>query len=217
MSGDTLLSPEEWERVGTGRQLEFFATDPEIQRFLHEGLPADPELYALVSVKYDVSDTRLEHYSVTQLDGFVAAVHQGSRDFWIVEAHCRPGVEAWLNDEQENRLAFLTVNGFCLIQPCAVFEKRLDSARIAVIDKARNGIGKVIHHTKRRQIYVSLAKHIRRNLLYTAIKVDVDGTQEESAEPLITAGVASEIQAGIPYTMALGVKSRGHSRHRFQT
>lgn len=192
-----LYDPNEWRRVG-GRDLQFFATDDELQAYLHDLAPEfgpyDTLGEDLVENPTGPRPYRREFF-VAPIDEHFEKLRLGRRipmNIFIRPTALVPvlpvreiGMEAWC-----------VVNGLILLQHGLTREGKREASRIAISDKIVNEAGERVELKPQRGIFESLRKWIKKDLAYASILVSRDGHEEESTLQSMTAAAAQLAREG---------------------
>lgn len=198
-----LYQPPEWSRSGRGRELQFFATDAEVEEWLGH-LSDDYAPYsAWVSRLVRRNGTYQRTLSCFPLDEWLRAHKDGGQDvpsladqFFLHAAAVMPALPT---DEAVARHAneWASLNGLVLVQHGATRAGRQLASRVAVTDRIKNrSSGKVVSLKDRTVVFDALCKMIETELRFTSIQVFRDGHEEEDASQLMTAEAADLAAAG---------------------
>lgn len=196
MSAPQLYNPAEWSRSGRGRELQFFAADSDMYKWLN----ALPEQYAPYTIQGSRltkhSDNKYRHvsfcYQLSEWGGEMGTPIGSSvlDEFFLHSAMLMPQLP--LEDgviERANDWAPL--NGLTLIQHGAKRSGLQLESRIATVTKIQNRrTGKKVALQDRNAIFDVLHKMIKKELCFSSIQVFKDGHEEESSLQMMTADAA---------------------------
>lgn len=201
------LDTSTWHRAGRGSELQFYATDEEVQRYLLEGLPGEHGGYALVGADKVLDDgayvDRPFEYPITELAACMSGGDGYRTNLWIWPRALVPALR--LSDEARvDRMCSLA--GLILLQHGFVHKGERDASCIGIVDRVRHvDTGEVVRHVAQRRVYDALASRIRRDLCYSTVRTFPDGRRyEETRQPLMTAGAAALSHAGTRFTRQPG-------------
>jgi hypothetical protein len=190
-----LVSPREWRRVGRGHELQFFATDEEVQSYLQSALPVQHGPYILVGVDRLPSDVRELQSREYSIDRLAQCAEMGPHQLWIWPR----GVLAALGPfELAVSEAALALSGLVLLQHGFSRHGKREASRIAVVDKIQSvATGEVIRHDAALQIFGALKAAVKRDLAFASIQTFVDGHEEEDSKlQLMTRAAADKSLSG---------------------
>jgi hypothetical protein len=195
-----------WDRVG-GRELQFFATDAEVERWLTQELPEQYSPYHLVGSDL-VEDGPIYVQRPFQCEfGEMLECRHGSglerHNFWIWSELLTPSLPLRQGDPI---VALCSYSGLVLLQHGFVHHGRRDVSRISMVDKVRHlETGEVLQHEGYFDIYKTLRKKIKKALCYATIWSFADGSERESDRgALWTEGTVQEYEAGVPFVARPG-------------
>jgi hypothetical protein len=159
--------PKDWQRYGRGQELQFYATDEEVARYLTE-LPSEFGPYRTVVSRLVVEGGRSRQEFEIGSGPSVASTIVGSSqlaDQWLHGAAVAPALPKTLS------IDWCVVNGLVLLQHGATRgDKRLVS-RIAIIDKIVNkSSGETVRLAKQLGLFKAIAKRLRRDLRYASVE-----------------------------------------------
>ena len=198
-----IYQPAEWSRAGRGRELQFFATDVEVQHWLGHL----PEQYAPYTVWGSRLVKRERQYEralfCCPLDEWARAVAGVSEEgpsppdqFFLHAAAVMPGLPT---DDAAAQHAneWASLNGLVLVQHGSTRAGRKSASRVAVTDKIKNRMsGKVVSLGDRTVVFDALRTMVERELRFTSIQVFKDGHEEEDDSQLMTAEAAELAATG---------------------
>jgi len=183
---------EHWQRSTRGKELQFFATDMEMQHWLLNSLPKEYEPYALVGI--DVVKVGKIYRRVPfelSLPEFRLSLESSHRhQFWIWSKSLTPDVESCLS-HGDDLDALLSVNGLVSVRHGAkVVQRRIhgtvvgrDVSRISIVDQIHNTVThNTYEHRDYLKVFMSLFNEIRPLLCYSTIHHFLDGTTTEEAD-----------------------------------
>jgi len=197
---------KDWTRAG-GKELQFYATDSEVEQWILNFLPEEFGPYRLVG------STLVKRERIYVQDPFDFALTDFNKargeeisDFWILARSLTPEFNFKIGDPigltcSINGLILLQLGSVIQVQRGSAIEWRKDSSRIAITDKIiNNNSDQIVYHSDYLTIYKHLAKRIKPLLKYSTILTFKDGSEEEDETlALMTEGVVAECQAGVKY------------------
>ena len=206
---------DRWTRFGRGKELQFFATDAEVENWLITSLPAIYGPYQLIGCDLIKENGAFVEYPFRCDISCFRKCRQGKNngpryEFWIHSEALTPG----LSFEFGSRMcALCALNGLVLIQHGFLHRGRKDASRIAVVDTIRDSeTMEIKHHRDYDQVFRSLFKVIKKSLVYSSIQRFADGHEEEDTRiERMTIGAAQEYEAGVAMT-----KRPGRLLHKVQ-
>jgi hypothetical protein len=190
-----------WSRVGRGKGMQFFATDDEVAAWLQRSLPCEYTPYSLGGVDL------VQNGSIYDEIPFEFAIHDfpecmnrpgGYRyNFSIISRKLHPDIEL---QSKRNINAICTINGFPLMQHGVPLKEKRDRTFFAITPKVINIItGETREYPEYLRIFNTLAKTIRKSLVYTSIHRFPDGHEEENRDQLMTEQAAISHGNGYPF------------------
>jgi hypothetical protein len=204
---------DQWCRVGRGKELQFFATDSEVQEWLLRCLPSANRPYSLVGEDLIPFDKR--HYAPKpfrfELSEFPQCVYRSTGDtrfnFWIHSDRLTPGLRL---DQRASPGAICSLNGLLLLQHGSCLDGRRDASRIAIVDRVQHAItGETRHYYDYLVVFKHLRKIIRRALIYSSMQTFADGhIEEDTSLQLMTDGAVRSHHAGFRFTNEPGRRIR---------
>lgn len=200
----TALDPSEWLRAGRGRELQFFATDQEVERWLRE-LVCEAGPVALLGTFKTKLDRRyfdqpfsVEFDEAGELENLTLPINT-----WICVPSLSPELAKGALAATD---ATCSLNGLILLQHRLLLGDRYDASRVAIVDRVRSLVtGEVREHRSYSELFSKLRKIIKRDLVYATVQEFPDGRQvEESKLQRMTEGAARQASEGFPFTRAPG-------------
>lgn len=192
-----LYTPDQWDRHGLGRELQFFSTDNEMARYLGD-LPQQLGPYTILGARpVLVTGGYQQQRFAGPLHDWLKAMTEGEQgtptDFWVRAAAIMPDIPAMVVEVDK----WCAVNGFILVQHGAQRKNKRLVSRIAIVNKIiETATRKVVRMEPQQRLFEVLTSRIQRDLKYTTIHVFKDGHEEESHLPLMTAAAASLALSG---------------------
>lgn len=191
---DHIYSCSEWIRVGRGSELQFFALDDELDRWIAEGLPREFAPYCLLaSDMVEVEHRRYEERLSLCETLSVAHSREGTErsNFWIASQHLSPDLPDSFRSPRD-----CSINGLILVQQWQTRGAR-DIGRIAVTPKIRQILsGNIVEHKEYVKIFRALAKRIKADLKYATIVGEGNKAFEDRNLALMTAAAAEASTLG---------------------
>jgi hypothetical protein len=199
-----ITAPVGWHRVGRGKEIQFFATDGEVQEWLRSGLPGEAEPYVMVATR----------------EGQQLIVATPSNFLELRSSSDPARIQFWIASESISGLlpdlstltplpladAVCAVNGFLLLQHGRMFENAQDVSRVAITNVVRNSeTGEERTHREYLSIFKSLAGRIAQDLRYSTIRRQADGREVEDPELVrMTDGARAGYESGTALTSRPG-------------
>lgn len=214
MSESSLITAlAQWQRVGRGRSLQFFATDEEVQAWLNHALPEEFAPYVLVGVD-KIKQSRFKYVDepfqcdVSALSACMSGPVGRRSDFWICSKVLTPELLLRRGIWQQrlfssNGLVDLAHGMMVKVRnprdPAQPLEQY--ASAVGIVDKIQNlETGEVRQYEGYLRIYQALRKVIRKELVYSSVVRAADGTEaEDTSVALMTEGAVRAYAEGIPY------------------
>lgn len=197
-----VLSPQEWERAGRGREIQFFATDEDVAGWL-ACLPEEFEPYVVVaSAGRELVGGRQQVFS---LEEFTDALRRRSRlmsyEFALGSARLTVGLES---HARSHPLEWLYLSGLLLLQHGLLREGGAqDASRVAMIDRVRSRrSGETRSHSEYRRLFRTLEAAIEADLRFRVVRLLADGGREEHDYQRWTARAADAYARGVQFYRA---------------
>lgn len=202
--------PKNWMRVGRGRELQFFATDEDVQRWLTEALPQQFAPYLLAGVDKikegrSYSDRPFQ-CSAPELLPCIKRDGSPRSLFWLASLGLTPELQP---ERAVNLSAYYSFNGLILLNHGSLVIDYRDPARRLHRPASRITIGERVRHVETGEerfqegyalIFQALHQHIRRDLLYSSIHYDKQGNEwEDICGSLWTAAAVRQYEEGVAY------------------
>jgi hypothetical protein len=195
--------PARWKRAGSGRELQFFATDEEVQSCLESGLPPElgPWTVAAVDIVRSGRSFGRELFFCAPAE-FSAAIAPPDRDrssFWIVSERLSPMLLDVPADSFEDSA---NICGVPVLQHGVKFDGRHDASRLAIVDRVQHvDTGEARTHASYLRVFQSLCEALRALLVYSTVYTFPDGhAEKDDRNTLMSSGVAEGVRAGALYT-----------------
>jgi hypothetical protein len=183
-SGTTKVIPGSelgnWERVGRGRVLQFFATDEEVQAWLNSALPPAYAPYGLIRQEYRIRGQRRLPIVTYSVSDFIDCL--GKRDPPSTHFHIWSEVLSFdlLGDPCDDVGALCSLNGLPAVDHGHVRKGKQEGSAISIVDRVRNKTtGELRDHSEYRKVYNSLVRVIKKSLCYSTINRFADGSERE--------------------------------------
>lgn len=201
-----------WQRYGRGRSLEFFSVDEEIAKWLTTSLPAKYAPYELVGEdRIKQGDEYIAYPFRCNPEKFIECVSDRSKErtrFWIWSQFLTPDLDFKMGASFTKHLS---LSGLVHIQhgsrirvrnprDPAVPKERV-ATYIGIVDRIFNNQTESIYeHTEYLEIYKSLHRTIKKELVYSSWAKFMDGHEEETTRMfLMTEGAVQAYEAGIQF------------------
>lgn len=196
MSEELIRDPSEWERIGRGRELQFYAADKDLDRYLR-GLPAEFAPFGIVGTTLIKRERLYQHQAFgLALEEWLVSVRDRSQppltNYWLWSGTAprvipNDGVEGWC-----------AVNGFILLQHGRERDGKREVSRIAHVERVIHlKSGQVHAHTRQAAIFRALRNAIKRDLVFATMHDFKDGRlAEDDRARLMTAAAAELASAG---------------------
>ncbi len=190
----SLRLPTEWERVGRGHELQFYATDEEVKQFLDDTLRLDSDLLVLVATATLPKTGGVQR--VEDVSSVVDAVAAGMWQFWIAPATLSEDLKRIPRATPLD--ACFSASGLVLFQHGLTHKGRRTSSRIAIASRSRAvATGEEIEATTMLRLFTRLKRRIQDDLRYSTVKVFPNGSRVvDSTRTLMTAGACAAAAAG---------------------
>jgi hypothetical protein len=215
MERPAIQDHDRWMRVGKGRELQFFATDEEVQAWLVHALPPQYAPYHLVGadkVKQDRFFTEAPfECEIFSLINCMRGTEDVRYNFWIRSEVLTPKLPL---TQGFGLTKLFSYNGLVLLQHGLMLRNLYEfgqplkraASRIAVVDKVRNlETGEGRHHQGYLEVYKALHRTISQALIYSSIVQDANGLEREDTRlQRMTQAAVHAYQAGFPFTNAPG-------------
>lgn len=184
----------EWERV-EGRELQFFALDEELDRWIAEGLPNEFWPYELLTCDMVKVGHREYEERAAKCDGLSVSLCRTGTDrfsFWIRSRRLSAEL---LRSAQQRR--DWSLNGLILVQHGFQHRGKRDASRIVIIPKIRNTTtGEVVDHTQHLKVFRALSRRIKADLKHATIIGEGEKAIEDRKLALMTAAAAEAARDG---------------------
>ena len=214
---EPIYDVNEWRRLGRGKDLQFFATDDEVQDWLIKALPKKYAPYTLIGVE-SVKAGKIYIREPFELDvtELKRAMHWGNKvrwQFWIRSKIITPE----LNFSKQMRITWVfSYTGLVELQHGSNIrhyglntkELYRDASSIGVVDKVINdATGDIKHHKEYLRIFNSLKRQIKKRLCYSSIHTFKNGSQREDRKlQLMTEDAVQAYHSGLLLKNAPGQK-----------
>jgi hypothetical protein len=200
---------DNWNRIGRGRTLQFFATDDEVQHWLKTALPPEYAPYTLVGTdkvrvdrrRYIDQPFRCELVELVQC---MHAIQTPRYNFWILSEVLTPGL---LLEPRPGVDRILSFNGLILLQHGLMLKDyrdpiqsiKQDASSIGIVDRVVNlKTGEERFYEDYSKIYEQLHKTISKDLIYSSIVSFREGGEKETLLKRMTEGAVRNYQSGFP-------------------
>jgi hypothetical protein len=189
-----------WRRVG-GHRLDFYATEADFQRWLLSGLPPGLAPYRIVGE--GVTREERGHIVQLELEQWLAALTSAGKTLqqWFIWPHrFMPDlpISAGVWDYRLllfNGLPQLTISG-----PLP----RRDTSSLVITDRVQSELdGAVRQNIELLRLFQRLCRVIRKDLIYTTLRIVADGTEHEVSDRM-TEAAHQEYSAGAAYAAKPG-------------
>lgn len=197
-----LYTPDNWHRSGRGAELQFFATDEEVRRWL-ESLPTK---FGRCTLLYESQSDRAPakgSYQVCPLDDWLRSLSgsETSRAIpfsqFFLQAEALTPVIPHIGKTFTDVNALAVINGLMLVQHGATRSGRRLASRVAVARSITNNVtGEVRDLSDRTLIFDELRRRIRKALAHTSLQVFRDGHEEEDRVQMMTDAAADLARTG---------------------
>lgn len=210
MGTPQVYDPAEWSRAGRGRELQFFATDADVRRWLDHL----PDQYAPYMTWGSRLVKRAGDYGPMlfcyPLNQWGRGVVETPEQFFLHTSALMPPLPKHAETAQSAN-EWASLNGLVLVQHGASREgKRLES-RLAVTDKIKNRVtGNIVSLRDRAVVFDTLRMMVKSDLCFTSIQVFKDGHEEEDDTQMMTAD-AAELAAKGYFVRRAGRPVKGKS------
>jgi hypothetical protein len=203
MGTNQIYDPATWSRAGRGRELQFFATDDEVQHWISQ-LPGEYGPYSIWGTHLEKHEHGYErtlflHPLTERARALVTPSMDGSsppEQFFVHAAAIMPELPTH-RDAARSANEWGTLNGLVLVQHGSTRAGRRLVSRIAVADKLKNReSGKVVSLKDRNVVFDALRAMIEGRLCFTTIQVFKDGHEEEDGSLLMTLKAAKLARRG---------------------
>lgn len=204
---EDVSSPREWVRVGRGKELQFFATDQDIEEWLSDGLASEYQPYEAVEIR---SDELSSAPAARRIPLASLANHLATRpDFANVWLRSRAIPDTFkLEEVDATQLEdACACNGYVILQHGLMFRGKKDVSRIAIIEEIAHAANPElrIKHAEYRKVFRSLARRIEQGLAYGTVWTYPDGRREQDDRlQRWTEGAVREAQRGVIFVNAPG-------------
>jgi hypothetical protein len=195
MSQGPLLNPEEWRRRGRGRELQFLATDAEVQSWLvraRDELRVDFSLVGADALRETQRTATRRRFSfpvdamVNSLDG------PGGRriNLWLIDqAHCGRFDKVEAGDLDR----VCSTKGQVLVQPVIqLADGGVEPGRFAVATEVVNGSCESIRHVGAERVFDVLRRNAMRDLVHRTIIRLGDGSEVHDPAVRMTREAANQ-------------------------
>lgn len=200
---------DHWIRVTRGKELQFFATDQEVEAWLNHALPPLYSPYQLIGVdKVQVGQTYVEYPFYCEVGSLLECMKESVApryNFWIWSKKLTPKLSL---TPATNITRLLSFQGLVLLQHGMMLHDRTDptrllrraASRIAIVDRIKNIVtGQIIRHDGYLEIYRALYNVISKALVYSSLVRFPDGHIEEDTRlQRMTEGAVRSYEAGYP-------------------
>jgi hypothetical protein len=202
--GGWVNKPDQWTRAGSGRELQFFATDDDIDRWLLNLTPKWSPYNIWVcdsTVAMSESNVLPIHFPPEDWKRYTTGPQNRRWKFWISSERLSPS--GLLNSESVfDHVASLS--GLIGLQHGLLVSKGIESSRIAIVPKIRHlESDRTIMHSHYGEIFRTFAKTIEKDLVYRAIRVLKNG-EEVTDTARMTEFAADAYANGLLFTARPG-------------
>lgn len=161
-----VYSEQDWFKAG-GRELQFFALDEEVDRWLAEGLPKEYWPYELLT--FDLVQVERRKYRERRMrceDLSVSRYRQEGRDsLWLISRRLSPRLLASVNTSAE-----CSLSGLISIQPGVGLRSGLQSSRISIVSRVwHKTTGEISEHGDYLKIFRTLSRRIKKDLTHATV------------------------------------------------
>lgn len=197
----------QWERVGRGRDISFFCTAEEVQWWLNHALPAKFEPYVILgAVKVKQGRYYVDEAFQFKPEEFLAERlgPEGNRwSFSIVSTRLTPNPTFGPKTSVDSTCS---LNGLVELQHGLTHKGRECASSIGMVDVIRSRrTGKVVKHDAYLQVYLALARVVRKALCYSTIRTFPDGSENERTDmELMTCGAVEAYERGYRFACRPG-------------
>jgi hypothetical protein len=207
---NTINEPQSWVRIGDGKELQFFATDLEVQNWLEGALLSDYAPYYFVGS--DLEEIAKRSYRQTPFRLALSELPAHLRrypdrfNYWLLSEVLTPDLDLKIGDPITNLCGFhgliLLQHGLRIKVPHISKEVLVqDSSRIAIVTQFRNlRTNEIMKSESYLPIFENLKKTIKKDLVYATVQRFPDGHEEEDIRTaLMTEGAARSYEEGFPF------------------
>lgn len=190
-----IRQPGEWERIGRGHELQFYATDEEVARFLDLAVVEDGITHTVLATK-SVQQQGAYRVVALRVPNVFEGLKSGLSQFWIApEAVVNVVNEIASPTGAEGALA---LTGFVMVQHGLQHRGKRVASRIAVTPRVRKiATGEEVLSKTSLTQFRRLERGIRKDLRYATLKMFPDGQRLVDEERvLMTAGACALASSG---------------------
>jgi hypothetical protein len=198
---------DNWQRVGRGRTIQFYATDEEVYSWFIDYLPAEyGPYYVVASIKGKDRHSALKEPARVPLSALIDLMRDSknlSFNYWIGAEKLTPDLP--LDQDID---AMCSYNGLVLLQHGLILRNHLDHSttecrdvsRIAVTSRVKSlSSGELREHAEYLKIYNRVHRVVSRHLIYSTIIRYKDGREEETRLYRMTEGAVQSYNSGFPF------------------
>ena len=193
-----IYDPAEWCRAGRGLELQFYATDTEVQQWLGS-LPTRYGPYTVWGSRLTKQNNKYRRVTFSySLDEWLRVPDSTATpdQFFLHAEALMPKLPLGDNVAQHAN-EWASLNGLVLVQHGATRSGQQLVSRISMTDRIRNrSTGELKSLKDRTALFGTLRKMIEGQLCFTTVQVFKDGHEEEDRVQLMTAAAADLAGAG---------------------
>jgi len=205
---DVIYDVDNWFRIGRGRELQFFATDDEVQSWLLNFLPEEYAPYSLVGAdlikKGKIYIEQGFEFDISELEKAMYEKDETRWHYWIRSKVLTPELRLITGERITWTLSY---SGLVSLQHGRELQNMgRDASSIGIVERVKNEkTGEIRHHKDYLRIFNSLKRKVKRTLCYSTIHKFKNGTvAEDTRLQLMTEKAVRAYEDGLLFKNAPG-------------